>query len=247
MQLDVRFGYVEIHNLEELGKIIYLYPDMAYSLLLREDFQNRLKEEEPYLYPTFLALLKEKKDEVFLFKVSYLFCPYMTFRYQGREFASYQELGTQILRMGPQIDIYLRDILEEKLLSFVMKLQKDDERHPKLYELVLQKEKEFLDQPNYAYFSLGFHLSESKVLVYHGKPYVDPEFFFVDILKPETKEEFFATFEDNQYIFAWLNYLGYDKLINRYHTLVNLIEEKEKNGNVSTKQLSTLDEFPHRK
>ena len=82
MDLDVYFDDLHITNLIELGQNMYKYPDLAFSLIIRDDFQKSLKENEPYLYQKFVQLQDIADDDEFVFKVSYLFCPYMTLRYQ---------------------------------------------------------------------------------------------------------------------------------------------------------------------
>lgn len=227
MKLDVYFGDLHITDLVSLAQNIYLYPDESYTLLLSQEFQNALKEEEPFLYPQFLSCLNIPEDDVFLFKVSYLFCPYMTFRYQGYKFDDLKELGEKILLFGPNIDVYLEDILKYKLLSFYFKIQKKDVENNLLFSKIIELENLYIENPAFAYFTLGFKLSEIPVIIYKGRPFVTPQSFFEYVTNDVNITEFATNFEKDQYVFAWLTYLGYKDKLNEYHALVKLISEKE--------------------
>ena len=57
MILDLYFAQCHITNLVELGQNMYLYPDLAYSLLINNDFIQELKEEEPQIYQKFMIMM----------------------------------------------------------------------------------------------------------------------------------------------------------------------------------------------
>ena len=118
MDLDVYFDDLHITNLIELGQNMYKYPDLAFSLIIRDDFQKSLKENEPYLYQKFVQLQDIADDDEFVFKVSYLFCPYMTLRYHGYRFDNLENLGERMINYGPVVDVYLMDLIKFRLLSF---------------------------------------------------------------------------------------------------------------------------------
>lgn len=228
MELDLYFNKVHITNLVELGQQMYLFPDMAYSFLLREDFQNDLAEQEPFLYAKFIKMLEIPEDDIFLFKVSFLFCPYMTFRYRGYKFDDLKQLGEKIILFGPEKDVYFEDILKHKLLSYFLKLQG---LKPKLCAEIENIEKLYEDKPNFAYFTLGFKLSGITAIIYKGRPFITPITFFDYVTNDVNITEFAMNFEKDQYVFAWLSYLGYDNILKHYQNLVNLITEKEKLSN----------------
>ena len=93
MNLDVYFEDLHITNLVELGQNMYLYTDLAFSLILRDDFQEALRQEEPLIYQRFEELKDIEDDDIFVFKVSYLFCPYMTLRYHKYRFDKLESGG----------------------------------------------------------------------------------------------------------------------------------------------------------
>lgn len=229
MRLDLYIGEEHITSLLELGQKMYLYPDQTYSFVIREDFAKMLRLEEPILHVKFMELLKIEDDHIFLFKVSYLFCPYMTFRYNKHNFAELRELGEKIIGFGPQIDVYLMDILEHKLLSYFLELQEKNTSQRKLYQMVIEIEEQYKTNPHLAYFTLGFKLSEFKAIIYKGKPYLTPKLFFEFITNNTNITEFAMSFEKDQYVFAWLSSLGFNNVLERYHNLVDLITAKEKN------------------
>jgi len=227
LELDVYFDDLHITNLLELGENMYLYPDLAYSLIIRNDFQERLKEEEPLLYAKFIELQDIVDDDEFVFKVSYLFCPYMTIRYRGYKFDTLAQLGERMLNYGPTIDVYLMDLIKMSLLSYVYDLQKQITISKEDYLAIKEAEEDYKDNPNRAYWTLAFHLSKSKVIIYNGRPYLTPKMFLEVMSSDANITKFAIDFEENEYFFAWLRYLNYENRLNRFKNLVKFIDERE--------------------
>lgn len=228
MDLDVCFDDLHITNLIELGQNMYKYPDLAFSLIIRDDFQKSLKENEPYLYQKFVQLQDIADDDEFVFKVSYLFCPYMTLRYHGYRFDKLENLGERMINYGPVVDIYLMDLIKFKLLSYVYELQGLNTISKENYLAIKKAEEMVITNPNKAYFTLAFDLSKSKVLVYNGKPYITPKSFLEVMSSDVNITKFAIDFEDNEYFFAWLRFLNYENRLKRFRNLVKFIEEREK-------------------
>ena len=228
MDLDVYFDALHITNLIELGQNMYKYPDLAFSLIIRDDFQKSLKENEPYLYQKFVQLQDIADDDEFVFKVSYLFCPYMTLRYHGYRFDKLENLGERMINYGPVVDVYLMDLIKFRLLSYVYELQGLNTISKENYLAIKKAEQMVITNPNKAYFTLAFDLSKSKVLVYNGKPYITPKSFLEVMSSDVNITKFAIDFEDNEYFFAWLRFLNYENRLKRFRNLVKFIEEREK-------------------
>lgn len=228
MDLDVYFDDLHITNLIELGQNMYKYPDLAFSLIIRDDFQKSLKENEPYLYQKFVQLQDIADDDEFVFKVSYLFCPYMTLRYHGYRFDKLENLGERMINYGPVVDVYLMDLIKFRLLSYVYELQGLNTISKENYLAIKKAEEMVITNPNKAYFTLAFDLSKSKVLVYNGKPYITPKSFLEVMSSDVNITKFAIDFEDNEYFFAWLRFLNYENRLKRFKNLVQFIEEREK-------------------
>ncbi len=228
MDLDVYFDDLHITNLIELGQNMYKYPDLAFSLIIRDDFQKSLKENEPYLYQKFVQLQDIADDDEFVFKVSYLFCPYMTLRYHGYRFDKLENLGERMINYGPVVDVYLMDLIKFRLLSYVYELQGLSTISKENYLAIKKAEEMVITNPNKAYFTLAFDLSKSKVLVYNGKPYITPKSFLEVMSSDVNITKFAIDFEDNEYFFAWLRFLNYENRLKRFRNLVKFIEEREK-------------------
>lgn len=228
MDLDVYFDDLHITNLIELGQNMYKYPDLAFSLIIRDDFQKSLKENEPYLYQKFVQLQDIADDDEFVFKVSYLFCPYMTLRYHRYRFDKLENLGERMINYGPVVDVYLMDLIKFRLLSYVYELQGLNTISKENYLAIKKAEEIVITNPNKAYFTLAFDLSKSKVLVYNGKPYITPKSFLEVMSSDVNITKFAIDFEDNEYFFAWLRYLNYENRLKRFKNLVKFIEEREK-------------------
>lgn len=227
MELDVYFDDLHITNLRELGENMYRYPDLAYSLIIRSDFQERLKEEEPFLYAKFSELQDIVDDDEFVFKVSYLFCPYMTIRYRGYKFDNLAKLGERMLNYGPTVDVYLMDLIKMSLLSYVYDLQKQIPVSKEDYLAIKEAEEDYKINPNRAYWTLAFRLSKSKVIIYNGRPYLTPKMFLEVMSSDANITKFAIDFETNEYFFSWLRYLNYENRLNRFKNLVKFIDERE--------------------
>lgn len=228
MKLDVYFGDSHITNLIELGQNMYLYPDLAFSLIINHDFITRLKEEEPQLYKSFFELQQITDDDEFVFKVSYLFCPYMSLRYRGYKFDDLKMLGEKMLNFGPNIDVYLLDLLQKHLISYVLELQGLNTTSKDIYRLIKQAEMKCRENPKKAYWTLAFDLSKSHILVYNERAYINPKSFLAAMSSDANIIKFALDLENNEYLFAWLHFLHYDKQLKRYENLVKFIEEREK-------------------
>ncbi len=217
-------------SLEELGRNMYLYPEACETLLTSTKFLKILKEENKDLLEKLIKLNHEVRDvNAFLFHAQYLFCPHMELKHHRYSFASLKELGKQILGFGPKIDIYLKDFLKFRLLSKYMIDQGYDTRKSILYKKVLELEELFLENPNKAYFLLGFYLAESENIIYDNKEYSDVESFFKDMLTDFYVVNYSHNLEDNQYVYAWLEIKGLTKELSMYKSLVDTIEKLEGN------------------
>lgn len=227
MNLDVYFEDLHITNLVELGQNMYLYPNLAFSLILRDDFQEALRQEEPLIYQRFEELKDIEDDDIFVFKVSYLFCPYMTLRYHKYRFDKLEDLGNKMINFGPTIDVYLEDLLKNHLISYVFELQGLNTISKESYRYIKEAERLYLTNRTRAYFKLAFNLSKLNVLVYNGRAYVNPKSFLEAMTNDVNITKFALEFEENDYFFAWLDYLGYQKRIERFYNLVNYIDERK--------------------
>lgn len=228
MELDVYFENLHISNLVELGQNMYLYSDLAFSLIINHDFITKLKEEEPKLYERFLELQQIEDDDEFVFKVSYLFCPFMSLRYRGYKFDSLDRLGEKMLNFGPSIDVYLMDLIQKHLISYVLELQGLNTVSKDVYRSIKRAESIYTENSQKAYWTLAFELSKSSVLVYNEKAYINPNSFLEAMSSDANIIKFALELENNEYLFAWLHFLHYEKQLKRYENLVKLIEEREK-------------------
>lgn len=228
MNYLIRVKEKTFSSFEEFGKNIYLYPDEAYALLSSPKFLKILLQTDKVMFQK----IQEAKEnnysvEAFLFDAQYIFCPKMEIKHHRYSFKTVKDLGEKIISYGPDIDIYLKDFLKFKLLSKYLLLQGYDKLEPRLYNGVLQLEKEFLVNGNRAYFKLGFLLSKRKTIIYRRREYSNYNEFFEAMLSPRYLVEFSNNFEKNQYIFAWMEVLGQQKMIGRFLSLIDTIEKQE--------------------
>lgn len=234
MDLIIKLGSNTFYSMEEFAKNIYLYHDEALALIKSKKFLKILYNYNEKMYNNIVELLSQPfQNDAFLFKTQYIINPIMSLRYHGYNFENVEELGKKILSFGPQIDIYLKDFLKYKLLSYYFEVVHFDERKPQLYKSIKTLEEEFLTNENKAYFKLGFVLDNQKCILYNGKKFNDVKQFMSYVILPVSITEFAKDFIKSQYVFAWLDYLGYKKEISLFESIVNNVEQKErKNDNL---------------
>lgn len=234
MDLIIKLGSNTFYSMEEFAKNIYLYHDEALALIKSKKFLKILYNYNEKMYNNIVELLRQPfQNDAFLFKTQYIINPIMSLRYHGYNFENVEELGKKILSFGPQIDIYLKDFLKYKLLSYYFEVVHFDERKPQLYKNIKTLEEEFLTNENKAYFKLGFVLDNQKCILYNGKKFNDVKQFMSYVILPVSITEFAKDFIKSQYVFAWLDYLGYKKEISLFESIVDNVEQKErKNDNL---------------
>lgn len=234
MDLIIKLGSNTFYSMEEFAKNIYLYHDEALALIKSKKFLKILYNYNEKMYNNIVELLSQPfQNDAFLFKAQYIINPIMSLRYHGYNFENVEELGKKILSFGPQIDIYLKDFLKYKLLSYYFEVVHFDERKPQLYKNIKTLEEEFLTNENKAYFKLGFVLDNQKCILYNGKKFNDVKQFMSYVILPVSITEFAKDFIKSQYVFAWLDYLGYKKEISLFESIVDNVEQKErKNDNL---------------
>lgn len=234
MDLIIKLGSNTFYSMEEFAKNIYLYHDEALALIKSKKFLKILYNYNEKMYNNIVELLSQPfQNDAFLFKTQYIINPIMSLRYHGYNFENVEELGKKILSFGPQIDIYLKDFLKYKLLSYYFEVVHFDERKPQLYKNIKTLEEEFLTNENKAYFKLGFVLDNQKCILYNGKKFNDVKQFMSYVILPVSITEFAKDFIKSQYVFAWLDYLGYKKEISLFESIVDKVEQKErKNDNL---------------
>ena len=103
-----------------------------------------------------------------------------------------------------------------------------DEKEPSLYKEVIKLEEEFHLNENRAYFKLGFLLYGLDEFIYNDKKFNDPKKFLLYVMKPVNISGFSQTFIKSQYLFAYLEMLGYQDKIILFENLVDSVEQKEK-------------------
>lgn len=228
MSVIIRINDEEFSSFEEFGTNIYRFFDEAFKLINTSKFLNLLKNENHKFYEGIMMLRSEETDnDAFIFKVQYLFCPLMELKFRTYKFSSLKSLGNKILNGNPKVDIYILDLIKNKLLSYYLKIQGYDKLNSKLFKRVEKIEEEYILNPNRAYFKIGFVLAETQKIVYRRRWYDNLSSFIQEILKPTEIHDFCESFEKSQYLFAWLEILGYENVIDKYQSIVSVTQEWE--------------------
>ena len=228
MSVIIKIKDQDYFSFEEFAKNIYMYPDESYKLINSRKFLLMLKKENEAMYNSIIELRKSETQEgAFIFKVQYVFCPLMELKYYKGKYFTPEELGKRILNGAPRIDIYIQELIKYKLISYYMKLQGLDELEPGFYKKIIDLEESFSYNEIRTYFKMGFILSKSKEIVYRRRKYSDVKAFFDVILSPAIITSFASDFEKDQYLFAWLEILGYEKELIKFDAIISSVEEWE--------------------
>lgn len=220
----------------QLAKDSYKYPNVFNKFYNSNKFLLLLKEFDNSKYEKVIKLKEQDLlADVYTFLVSNILNPYMELSYQHFKFSSYEEIGKTILSYAPKIDVYLKDLLIYHLLSIYMENCKENITHNKIYLLVKEEEKQAINNPNIAYWTLGFKLSKTTSLFYQGKKFDDPYDFFKYISAVSDLINFSSSFLEDGYVISWLYLKGYTTLVDRY---LSIIRNNENIANQLSKELS---------
>lgn len=218
----------EFFSLNEFAMNMYRFYDEAFVLINTKKFLKLLKENYPTYYEKINELRKSETDnDVFVFKIQYIFNPLMELKFRNYHFSSLKSLGNMILNGNPKIDVYISDLIKNRLLSYYLQIQGYDTLKTKLYKKVLKIEDDFTKNPARAYFKTGFLLAETKKMVYRRRWYDNVSSFFQEVLKPDKINDFADSFEKSQYVFAWLELLGYKNVVEKYESIIAVTQEWE--------------------
>lgn len=234
MEIKIKIKNTYLYSIEELARSICLYPDECFAVIKSQKFLKILYKYDEKMYNDIVGVLKtpHQQDEL-LFKIQYILNPLMEIRHHGYIFDSFKNLGKQIILFGPNVDIYLKDFLKYRLLSYYMVKTRYDEKEPVLYKKIKALEEYFVINENRAYFKLGFLLDDTNELIYKGKKFTSYGDFLNYVMEPYNITEFAKDFIKSQYLFAYLSHLGYEKEITLFENLVSSVEQKEKkNDNI---------------
>lgn len=229
MNLIIKVGKKSYYSIVDFAKEIYLQHDESFALIKSEKFLKTLYNFDQNMYNRIVELLSNPfQQDALLFKVQYILNPLMELHYHGYAFKDFMSLGKKIISYGPATDIYLKDFLKYHLLSYYMEVTKYDQKKPVLYNKVKILEEEFILNENRAYFKLGFLLEGSNVIIYNGKKFYDAKSLFEYLILPVNIIDFAKDFIKSQYVFAWLEMLGYQKELILFENFILSIEQKEK-------------------
>lgn len=121
----------------ELAKDIYKYPGRFSNAFKTKELMDFIKEQDQKKYEEILKLRRKNYiPDVFLFKASYILNPHMELRYHHFLFKDYEQIGKQIKKYSPKIDVYIQDLLRFGLLEEYMIAQGDNYKKPELYARV---------------------------------------------------------------------------------------------------------------
>ena len=229
MNIVIKLGKKYYSTIEEFAKEIYLQHEEALALIKSEKFLKILYNYNQKMYNNIVELMSNPfQQDALLFKTQYILNPIMGLCYHNYYFDNFASLAKQIIAYGPKTDIYLKDFLKYKLLSYYMEITKYDVKNPSLYKNVKKLEEEFLDNENRAYFKLGFLLEGSNIIIYNGKKFENPKKLFEYLIMPVNIIDVAKDFIKSQYVLAWLEIKGFQKEIVLFENLVISIEQKER-------------------
>jgi hypothetical protein len=160
----------EYSDLYALGKDMYLFSDDMAKELRQDSLLQFVdsKDQEKSNQLKKLSLLS-LPDDIFVFKASYIFNPYMSLRIKGFCFNDYVSLGKTMLSFSPEADSTLLELVHYQLVSQQMLSSGFAKENPSIYQKV--KEIEQIADNRISYFSMGYFLSKKKTIIFNGYEY----------------------------------------------------------------------------
>jgi len=162
----------EYSDLFSLAEIMYLdIPYFANALKEKEliDFISSQNEEKSERISKLLLL--SLNDDILVFKASYILSPFMSFRFRGLLFSSYEELGNRMFETSPDTEPVIMEAIRYSLISQHMLFSHFYLENPEFYNQTISFEKKGDVDLSYSYFLIAYYLSGKKSLVFHGKEY----------------------------------------------------------------------------
>ncbi len=185
-----------------------------------------------------ILLLQSIPEDVLIFRIREVLNPYLPFAFNGKTFDDLKSLGETLLSYSPTPDPTYLSILRYELIGEYMKSTLYNESNRKEYEEILRIEKISREDLPYAYYLMGYHLSQSQSIIYEGVRYENIYNFVYYLAKKEKN------------LSAFGSYLSFSPLIKAYgdyskdgDMLKNYLHICEELENSKTK----LDDFMQRR
>lgn len=222
----------QYEDIFKLAEDIQLYPrDFYRAFYKNQELLNFIKAQDFKKYQQILPLIDDHTllQDVLLYKITYILNPYLPLIYHGYRFKDYRSIALRIIYFAPKVDVYLLDLLKEGLLLDHMRLNQLHDRDKELYRKIEEYTKLAKNEPNLAYFRLGFYLYGTKDFYYDGIKYRDLKELLSSLLSATTLIYFAKDFEESCFLPALqIEDAKSTAIYDRYQHVVSLYEDKER-------------------
>lgn len=224
-------------NLYQLAKDAYKDTTFFATYFKSEEFLQIINKVNKEKHEKILKLkLMILPDDVFVFRVSYILNPYMSFRLNGFCFKDYKSLGETILAYGPDYNATLMEIIRYQLLSKHMTTSKISKTDPALFKQVLEIEHLGENDSLLAYFMLGYLLSKKDTIIYHRYEYKDICNLCYYLFRDEQDLCTLGNSLSHSSLLKAYGYFHPNKNLNEYFHLIKSLENNEMHLNDFLKQ-----------
>lgn len=226
--MDYLFQNKTYSSLAEFAKDRYINPLLSFEERKKKKWQDFVREEseEKRNRISHLMILSYPID-ILVFKAGEILNPYRSIRIHERLFTSYGDLGEARLSTSPVNDGVLTELVHHSCISEHRRRSGYKEKNPSLYAKVIEKEKRGSIDLEYAYFSIGYLLSDEKCIFFEGKKYKNL-FNLVYYLRKEKKNaEYGDYFSHSALLKVYSEISKEGNKVNEYLHLCSKLEESE--------------------
>ena len=227
-----------------LGKDIYLNQvDFVYDLRNNKDLLEFIKNNDENKYLRILKLLKlSLPDDIIAFRASMILNPYMEFRYKGKLFKTYKDLGLYMISFAPETDSWGLELIHYNLLSIHALFSHFTYCTKEDFENIKEFEKAAELNISYSYFLLAYFLSQKKTLIYYKNEYEDIFSFLYFLKKENDTSNVSILLAHREYLKAFSKFSKDSKIIEEFlHYNSELHKSEEKLNSFLKKREESLN------
>jgi hypothetical protein len=154
-----------------------------------------------------------------IFHLQYLLNPKLQFSYKDNVYRDIVSMGEKILD-GKVDKQEIIEAMESHLVSHYLAVKEMQKEDPKRVEGVLYSENYLSKDKEVAYMLLGYYLSGRKFYRFQGRKFLSVGTLYDYLMAKQCFNRFAKDIDTNMLFKAWLYYLGYDKIVEKWNELV---------------------------
>lgn len=205
---------------EQIGEMISA--DFNQALVCYEEgiLESAFEQADGEVFDAIANLKKQLLAPVdIIFHLQYILNPKLQFSYKENVYRDIVTLGEKILNSKADKTEIL-EAMASGLVSHYLKVKEMEKEDLKMVEGVKYCEAYLSKDREIAYTLLGYYLSGRKYYRYNGRKFLTVPPLYDYLMAAQCFGRFSKDIDTNVLFKAWLYYLGYDKIVEKWNELV---------------------------